>query len=215
MKFALVTLATALLLIASHVPGFAVTAGQIDTFDGTTADWIEGFPSPNPPTLIAGGGPGGAGDSYLQNIAVGQFGPGSRQIMYNQNQWTGDYGAAGVTAIECDLANFGTTTMYIRFAFGGDAGRAGSTDAFELPADGQWYHAVFSVDPSALSAIFGDVAATMADVNTVRLLTAQFSAAWLGDILESTLGVDNIKAVGGPVATESSSFSAVKGLFGN
>ena len=215
MKLALALLVSSFLIVASQVPGYAVVIGQVDTFDAGVAGWIEGPPSPNPPTVVPNGGPGGAGDPYLQNVSTGNFGAGSRQIMYNQDQWTGDYASAGIVAIECDLANFGSETLYIRFAFGGAAGRAGSTVAFELPADGVWRHAVFSVDPADLSPIFGDVTATMAAVDTVRLLTAQFTPSWLGDISVSTLGVDNITAVGQPIATESSSFSAVKSLFGN
>ena len=40
----------------------AFTGTENDDFeDGTTMGWDEGGPSPNPPTNIADGGPGGAG----------------------------------------------------------------------------------------------------------------------------------------------------------
>ncbi len=64
--------------------------GQIDDFeDGTTMGWMEGFPSPNPPVNIASCRPAGTGDNYLQNISSGGFGPGSAQVMFNHDQWTG------------------------------------------------------------------------------------------------------------------------------
>src|SRR5215468_3493420 len=98
----------------------AVTFGQKDDFqDGTTMGWVEGVPSPNPPTNVANGGPGGAGDRYVQNVASGGAGAGSKQIMFNQAQWAGNYVAAHVTQVDGLFANFGTTTLSVRFAIEG------------------------------------------------------------------------------------------------
>src|SRR5688500_16552807 len=75
----------------------AVTFGQLDNFQsGTTAGWDHGSRSDNPPTDIPTGGPAGAGDRFLRNVSQGS-GAGSRQVMFNQAQWTGNYSAAGVT----------------------------------------------------------------------------------------------------------------------
>ena len=69
----------------------AVVFGQIDDFqNGTTMGWDEGSPSPNPPVNVATGGPDGAGDRFLQTNSSGGNGPGSRMVMFNQNQWAGD-----------------------------------------------------------------------------------------------------------------------------
>src|SRR5438046_275304 len=107
----------------SSTPLWAITFGQIDNFqDGTTMGWSEGGPSPNPPTNIATGGPGGAGDRYLQNIASGGFGAGSRQVMMNSVQWTGSYSTAHVTQIDMMLANFGGASLPVRFAIEGGPG---------------------------------------------------------------------------------------------
>jgi hypothetical protein len=97
--------------------------GQIDDFeDGTTMGWMEGFPSPNPPVNIASGGPAGTGDNYLQNVSSGGFGPGSAQVMFNHDQWSGNYLAAGVTEIEVQMANFGDSELFMRIALGDSFG---------------------------------------------------------------------------------------------
>ena len=73
-----------------------ITAGQVDDFqDGTTQNWSG---APNMLSVV-GGGQGGAGDLYLQVTSVGGSGPGSRMAFKNDAQWTGDYGAAGITAM--------------------------------------------------------------------------------------------------------------------
>ena len=113
----------------------AVTVGQVDDFQGgTTQGWLEGAISPNPPTNVPDGGPLGVGDNYLQNVSSGGFGAGSRQVMFNLVQWSGDYVTAGVTRIEADMANFGATALSMRIAIEGGAplGRYGSTSAVNL-----------------------------------------------------------------------------------
>ncbi|PWB73274.1 MAG: hypothetical protein C3F15_10055, partial [Holophagae bacterium] len=83
------------LAMATAVPAWAVDPLQVDDFeDGTTMGWEEGAPSPNPPVNVADGGPGGAGDAYLENTSSGGTGAGSRMVMFNNAQWTGDYVAA-------------------------------------------------------------------------------------------------------------------------
>src|SRR5204862_1256359 len=112
------------LALGAAIPARAVDFGQIDDFqDGTAMAWDEGIVSPNRPTNVANGGPAGAGDAYLRNVSTGGVGgSGSRQVMFNRSQWTGDFGAAGVTRIEGDLANFGTTPLSIRVALKGPMG---------------------------------------------------------------------------------------------
>src|SRR5437899_7506628 len=82
--------------------------GQVDDFqDGTAAAWQQGGSSPNPPFNVSNGGPNGIGDAYLRTISTGGGGPGSKMIMFNTAQWSGDYVSAGVTRITAQLANFG------------------------------------------------------------------------------------------------------------
>jgi len=175
-----------------------ITCGQADDFeDGTTMGWTEGFLSPNPPTNVANGGPSGVGDNYLRNTSSGGFGAGSKLVMFNTLQWTGDYLAAGVTRIEADMANFGATALSMRIAIEGSATRFGSTTAVALPADGQWHSVTFDVTSADLSLIGGlaTLNAVLANVQTLRILSAATGPSWQGDTIAATLGVDNITAV--------------------
>src|SRR5690242_7951348 len=84
----------------------AITAGQVDTFtDGTTAGWAGG----DVLQVITGGGPGGAGDNYLQFTSNGISGAGSKLATNNSIQWNGNYAAAGVSSISIDMLNPNTS----------------------------------------------------------------------------------------------------------
>ncbi|HRX85417.1 MAG TPA: PEP-CTERM sorting domain-containing protein [Phycisphaerae bacterium] len=179
-----------------------VVLGQVDTFqDGTTMGWSEGITSPNPPTNVATGGPAGAGDRYVQNIATGGGGAGSRQIMYNQSQWAGDYIAAGVDRINAMVANQGATDLYLRVAVEGDfAERYASSTAVHLPPNSGWVPVSFDLSPAGMAQVTGSdsLATVLAGVGELRILSAQSSPSWVGDSTPSTLGVDNIVAAPEP-----------------
>ena len=83
---------------------------QRDDFqDGTTQGWTTGGANPNPPTWVSDGGPEGVGDGFLRVEGNGSSGAGGNLVAFNSAQWTGDYLAAGVTAIRADLRNLGRT----------------------------------------------------------------------------------------------------------
>src|SRR5689334_5596309 len=98
--------ASALVCLGIPATAGAVIVGHIDTFqDLTTDDWFAGGLGlgqvpPIPPQVIPTGGPGGAGDAFLQITANGETGlgqhPGSKITAINGKQWAGDYLAAGV-----------------------------------------------------------------------------------------------------------------------
>ena len=113
-----------------------------------------------------------------------------------------DYLAAGVVRIDMDLANFGAAELAMRIALQGSLGEwFSSTQAFALPADGQWRSASFDLTESALTALFGGtLEATLSGVITLRILSAAGGPAFIGDVIVSTLGVDNIRT-GCSVAT--------------
>src|ERR1051325_3337213 len=75
--------------------------GQIDTFSASAFGWTNGDLAPDP-VVIATGGPGGMGDAFLQVTANGS-GAGGRLTVFNRAQWTGNFLAAGVGAVEMDL----------------------------------------------------------------------------------------------------------------
>lgn len=177
-----------------------IVFGQIDDFeDTTTMGWAGG----SGPTNIPTGGPAGAGDHYLQLVATGGSGPGSRIGSYNDNQWTGDYLAAGVTSIEADLRNFGTTgNLSIRLLMFGNGGNFTSTIPFIVPNDGGWYHVVFGVTPADLTAVDGgfDVNATLSAASRL-LIRHQVGApggSFAGTVIVGEMGMDNVTALPEP-----------------
>lgn len=175
----------------------AITPGQIDTFeDGTPMAWEEGPVSPDPPFNVATGGPAGAGDHFLRDNSNGEFAsPGGKLTMYNVTQWTGDYVAAGVTALTVDLANFGPTPLYIRVALQGTSGQYCSTTPFVLPADGQWRTATFGLNAAELTAVALNVplATFLTNITMLRVLSAQGAPTFHGDEMVGALGLDNLR----------------------
>ena len=94
-------------------------------------------------------------------------------VMFNQIQWTGDYVAAGVTAIRIYLRNQGDNAMRIRMGFQGHTSSTRySTEGFDLPADNVWRQAEFSVAPADLLLVSGTATAeqVLASVSEVRLM---------------------------------------------
>ena len=178
----------------------AITAGQIDDFeDGGTAGWRKGAPSARQPTNIATGGPSGANDNYLRSVSDGGLGADSRQIIFNNAQWTGDYVAAGVVEIGAQFRNSGSTTLFMRIALAGGTGTSSwfsSTQAVQVPADGLWHEASFSISESDLTRVTGTqtLGAVLANVTELRILTSQSGPNFRGDSVASTLGIDDIEA---------------------
>ena len=189
------------LFLALGGSSFGVTSGQIDTFqDGTTQGWVD--PALNT-SNIANNGPAGAGDHYLQ-IASGTYGGGVRLTTFNRAQWLGNYISAGVTGISMDLRNFGPNALPIRIAIREGTGNSltpgyASTVAFNLPADGQWHSAFFSLSAGTLTPVHSPqaLATDLANVADLRLLSS-VSPNTVGDAINAEIGVDNIVAVPEP-----------------
>ncbi len=175
----------------------AVIIGQTDTFEnGTTQDWIESAPSPNQPTNISDGGPQGIGDNYLQNVSSGGVGAGSRQVMYNTAQWTGNFINAGVTEIHAHARVFAGPGASLRVAFqSGDGTRFASTEPVMVANDSSWHAVVFPIGIDDLTRVSGAAAHNVAlsNVTEMRLLHSS-SPSWRGDVVSMTLGIDNIEA---------------------
>ncbi|HSV14264.1 MAG TPA: hypothetical protein VLI90_08390 [Tepidisphaeraceae bacterium] len=195
-------LACGLLASALIAPAHAtVTFAQLDDFqDGTTMGWQQGFQATNPPANVATGGPAGAGDRYLQNISTGGFGASSRQVMFNNAQWTGDFFHAGVTRINAMLANFGSTTLSMRVAMQGGTNFSeySSTNAISLPADGAWHAVTFEMDPTTMTLVAGTdpLSDVLSSVIQFRMLSSSSGPTYTGaDPIASTLGVDNVRAL--------------------
>ncbi len=201
----LTLLAAATATSLALAPAHAVTLGQSDSFeDGSTQGWRVGPAHPLPPTVVATGGPAGAGDHYLRVQAIGGSGPASRLAVENIGQWTGNYTAAGVTALTLDAINFGPTDLSLRLLFDGsdgtDIARAWSTTPVLLPAGGGWQNLRFAITPADLTAQGGgSVALALSDTYSIRLFHASASV-FPGNPVVATLGIDNVTAVPEPAA---------------
>jgi hypothetical protein len=218
--------APALLLAAflQASPARANLIGQIDTFeDGTTQGWVVGVvfnpPHPAPPTNIPTGGPGGAGDAFLQLTAVGgQNVPGNRLSVLNLSQWAGNYTAEGVVAIRMDVNNFGPDPLALRLLFEdlgpmGPTSTAFSTTPVIVPAGSGWVSVTFPVTPDDLTAGVGSVEEALANADVLRIFHSP-TPTFPGPPVVAVLGVDNIQAFGAPQVPEPGSAALLGGLLG-
>jgi autotransporter-associated beta strand protein len=176
-----------------------VTLNQVDLFQGSLDGWTDGHLGNNV-ALVTTGGPNGASDPYLQ-VSSGSFGVEPKLITFNQAQWTGDYIAAGVGAVSMSLKNFGGSTIPIRIAIrdgtgGQTVGGYSSTNAFMLPADGQWHTTQFLLDAADMTPVgtgLPSLATELTAVKDFRLLSAMLPAI-IGDTISARIGVDDIVA---------------------
>jgi hypothetical protein len=195
--------------------------GQIDTFENnTSAGWMIGDPLDRnppvtgftPPAIIPTGGPAGAGDHFLLLTADASR-AGGRITVFNRQQWAGDFLHAGVSLIAMDLKNFnplGSASLPIRIAIkaGTGIGSTGysSTTPFLLPADGQWHHATFLLDPTSLTASVPappPLNTLLSNVAEFRILSSP-TPSLNGNDVNAQVGVDNIAA---PAIPEPGSFA--------
>jgi autotransporter-associated beta strand protein len=189
--------------VAFPAVGECVVLNQTDLFQGSLDGWTDGHAGNNV-ALVATGGPNGANDSYLQ-VSSGTFGLEPKLITFNQMQWTGNYVAAGVASVSMSLKNFGGTTIPIRIAIrdgigGQTVGGYSSTNAFSLPADGQWHTAQFLLDAADLTPVgtgLPPLATELTAVQDFRLLSAA-QPAIIGDTISARIGVDDITALPPP-----------------
>lgn len=209
------TVSVAVMVAAAAMasPAGAVSVGEIDTFSGSIEAWFAGggpmgATPPNSPRLESGGGPGGAADPYLRISANGNAGgEGSRLAAMNASQWAGDYLAAGITAIEMDVNNFGPSDITLRLLFedpttGPPLNVAATTFGEVLPANSGWRRVQFAIAPGDLTAVDGNATAALTGTTILRLFhngTANFPP----NPIAADLGVDNISAVPEPAAMTS------------
>jgi len=155
-------------------PVVAVSVGQSDTFeDGTVQGWSVGplGGHPAPPANITSGGPGGADDNFLRVTAVGGGGGGSRLAFFNGAQWTGDYIAAGITAISLHVNNFGPNDAHLRLRFVGTSGvttNVAITNAIVVPPGSGWSLISFTIDPASLITLQGSATAALSNASELR-----------------------------------------------
>jgi hypothetical protein len=192
------------LTLALSCSAQAIVVGQLDDFqDGTTQNWTNGGVQGVPPIVNLDGGPGGAGDRFIQVTSLGGQGAGNRLTVFNRDQWLGDYIDQGVTSIELDLRNFSNVQLSIRIAFKQETGPVVPgyvSQAFILAPNSGWVHAVFSLSMAAMIPIDSPV-----DYNT--FFSGDFQEARIinsinpdlnGEPIAAQIGIDNIHAVPEP-----------------
>ena len=187
LRFSLITSA----VLAMTLTATAITDTEMDDFQGgTTEGWGHGSAT-GLVTNVPDGGPEGTGDAFLRVESVGGGGPGSRPVVLNSSQWTGDYQAIGSTfTISMDLLNLGTTELNIRVGIRGPAaseGKSGeqwvSTTPFTLPAipsEGPaWQNAIFELSDAQMTQVdgTGPISSTLSNVVEFRILSSS-TPAW-------------------------------------
>ena len=197
--------------------------GQIDTFeDGGVAGWSVGGVHPAPPANVADGGPGGAGDNYLQLTSLGGQGPGSRLSAFNMAQWAGDYLAAGVTGITMDVRNDGPEEVVLRLLLAGPFGQFGpenavvTEDSATLAPGSGWVRVRFSLLAADLMVLLGSADAALSQAQELRLFhnpTPLFTGPPSSSpTVTAQIGVDNIQAVPEPLTIGLLGLGVIGGL---
>jgi len=185
-------------LAALVAPATAVTLLQTEGFDDPT-QWQAGTPHPSPPTILPDSGPLGSGDPSLRITANGGSGAGSKLVVLNTADWTGDYGA--IPALRMDLRNLtlgdpsSLPDFTIRLALSGEGGWF-VTGGHTVEPGRPWGSYEFSLLPGDLQPAGGsDPAATLATVSEVRILHSNGGSSFRGEVISGTLLVDNITAI--------------------
>jgi len=176
-----------------------IASGLTNDFeDGTTQGWSNGGGSPNPPTNISTGGPGGTNDNFLEEESAGGGGPGSRMVAFNRSaEWLGDYTAAGVVGISFDAQTPSDQELSLRFAVSSTGGtEMATTVAVTVPALSTWTAYEIPIDAADFTVTSGSetAAQVLQDVNEVRILSSQ-APAFIGDAIAGVMHLDNVTAV--------------------
>lgn len=175
----------------------AITLGQIDDFqDGTLQFWQGGADLQN----IANGGPAGTGDRYLQVTSTGGTGPGSVPATFNTFQWSGDYSAAGVKAVEVWMNNTGANDLHMRIVLFGPLGsRWTSANATILPVGSGWRRVTFLLNQASLVRTLGSESYSnmISGVTSMMFRHDVAPPGSGGDPVVGQIGLDNILALEG------------------
>ena len=204
MRALLTAIALMIAIAIAPATAYGASIGLRDTFqDNTTDNWFAGglglgMVPPVPPQVVATGGPNGALDEYLKITATGNAGqPGSRIVAINGTQWAGNYLASGISTIEMDLKNLGTTDLTIRLQFedpmgGPPVDEAVTTFGAFLPAGSDWTHVAFGISVADLTAILGNPNTALGNTTLLRIIDSPTATDAV--TIAGTLGVDNITA---------------------
>ena len=186
----------------------AAIANLSDDFQSGEQGWAHGMRSVNPP-FTTSGGPGGAGDDYLQVFSNGSGGASGRWAVFNNTSatWTGDYLAAGIDQITAhvnnDPDNTGTSNLVnIRLGISTTAGSGTGqfvTNAIAIAPGSGWVSVTWSLAPGDLIDISGgsaNAANVLMNVAELRFID-NVTPVWVANpgTGEVTLGLDNVVGI--------------------
>ncbi len=204
-------------------PVAAVTLGQVDDFETeTTEDWQTGR-SFIPVFVEVTGGPDGAGDAYIELVADGGAGAGSRLVAFNEAQWAGDYTSEGITRLLVDVRHGAGPDLHLRVSLYGNGNFLISDPAVVVDAQSDWQtieisleaqdllwsdgFSVFAPNTEGALAVLSD-AQGLRVLHSVALPTIGGGGA-RGERVAAELGVDNITAAPEPAPGMLSFLAAV------
>ena len=201
------TISLVIMLACPQVSG-AISPSSVDDFQSGTAEgWRHQNTNAHSPVNVADVGPTGPGDHSLQMSSSGTGTSGSRFLAFNSSaNWTGDYLAAGVTALQAEFNNIGAIDardLDMRLALNGPGGWF-TTDIFAVNKGGGWQSPVaFPVTPAGLTYVGGlpsDLDATLSGVTEIQLFSAAMfpimcASRPRGDRIQAIAYVDNITAI--------------------
>ena len=189
--------------VALAGPAAAITLGQVDTFSTDKGDW-----GPGSAVLLVNGGPEGDGDGWLKYESTGTGGSSNRAQVRNNEQWAGDYVAAGVDAISVQVFNNGDVDLSLRLAIGtGDTDNNPRTNgtwystaiAVPIPVGSGWNSIQFDLNDVAMSQVLGSdsLSDVLAGVTQIRFISSE-ALTNRGESIAAFIGIDNVTAVPEP-----------------
>ena len=188
--------------------GGLLTAQTSNFQDGTTQGWGNGGGS-NAPVVVPSGGPRGTDDAYLRVTADGD-GSGGRLVVFNGDEWAGNYQAAEIQTLRMDAVNLGDQPITLRIALDGTGQRLITDDSFLLPPDSTWYTLEFSIAADRI-VLTGDLDSLLSNVTLFRIVHAE-QPAFPPPFIEAVLGLDNITTDGELVAVNTTEPSVLPRL---
>lgn len=201
------TLQFLLMFLAFGIVSAQVTLNQVDDFeDGTEKNWFEAGASAAMAENISTDGPAGVDDNYLRDYTTqSPGGPGSRMIIRNNMQWSGDFSSAGVGSVLMDVRAL-NVDITVRISVTGPGGNF-SSPGFIVAAETGWNSIIIPISTTDMlvapagndgSSAGTDVNATMSGVTEFRILS-NTSPSWIGEVTDAEMHLDNITA-GAPLS---------------
>jgi hypothetical protein len=178
----------------------AITPGQVDDFEdplrGLEGWQAGGFTNPNRPMRMSGGA-GGASDDFMQLTSNGSFQAGGKLVVFNTNEWAGDFLAAGIISVDMMVRNLGSNPLVLRLILLDESHSQSLTTStpVNLPAGGGWTSVSFPLNSTNLTGgVFDNVMKSITSFNLVHSPTV-INHRNAAPNIAAMLGVDNITAV--------------------